>query len=94
MTPTEILDAALARAVADLDKREVVKTENRERVARVARDTRNRACVRLVLACMLAKVHKPTVDPRRPYTEIEGVGTFSGRSYDEGYISAAIQSHR
>jgi hypothetical protein len=94
MTPIEILNAALARAVADLEKREVSKKANRERVERVARDTRNRACVRLVLACMLAKVHQPSVDPRCPYTEIEGAGTFSGRSCDEGFISAAIQAHR
>ncbi len=94
MTPSEILDAALARATADLDKWEVVNQENRDRIDRVARTTTNRACVRLVLACMLAKVHEPTVDPRRPYTEIAESGAFSGRSYDEGYISALVQSQR
>jgi hypothetical protein len=94
MTPTEILEQALARALADLTKREVSKRVNKDRLERVARDARNRSCVRLVLACMLAKAHQPKIDPRRPYTEIAGSGTFSGRSYDEGYISELVQAHR
>ncbi len=94
MTPTELLEEVLATAQADPDAWAVIEQENQDRIDRVARDTRNRACVRLVLACMLAKMHQPMVDPRRPYTEISEPGTFSGRSYDEGYLSALIQAHR
>ena len=94
MTPSERLDEVLASAVADLEQWEVVNQENRDRIERVSRDMRNRACVRLVLACMLAKLHQPAIDPRRPYTEIAEADTFSGRSYDEGYISALVQAER
>jgi hypothetical protein len=94
MTPSEVLETALAKAEADLEIWETAGQENRARIERVARDTRNRACVRLVMACMLAKVDQPALDPRRPYTEIAEPGAFSGRSYDEAYVSALVQAHR
>jgi len=41
----------------------------------------------MLMTCLLAKIHRPEVDIRKPYTEIEGSGTFSGRAeYDEKYI--------
>jgi DNA adenine methylase len=94
MTVSEILSAALAKAESNLADWDTTGQENRDRIERVSRDTRNRACVRLVLACMLAKAHNAAVDPRRPYTEISEPGAFSGRSYDEGHISALVQAHR
>ena len=94
MTPSEILATAYASAVADLAKRDVVSADNQQRVERVARNTHNKACVRLLMACMLAKAHKPMVDPRRPYTEINEPGTFSGRRYDEEFISVFIGVHK
>ena len=50
----------------------------------------NRAGVRLLMACLLAKVHKPNIDPTKPYTEIGSDDCFSGRTYDEKYISPFI----
>jgi len=50
----------------------------------------NRAGVRLLMACLLAKVHKPNIDPTKPYTEIGSDDCFSGRTYDERYISPFI----
>lgn len=93
MTPNELLDAALAAAVADLEAWDTAAQENRDRIDRIARSSSNRACVRLVLACMLAKIHQPDVDPRRPYTEIQEPGAFSGRTYDESYVEALLK-HR
>jgi hypothetical protein len=90
MTPNELLEAALAAAVADPEAWDTAAQENRDRIDRVARATVNRACVRLVLSCMLAKVHQPDVDPRRPYTEIQDPGTFSGRAYDETHIQSLL----
>lgn len=41
----------------------------------------------MVMTCALAKSHQPSVDIRKPYTEIGDVDTFSGRAeYDEKYI--------
>ncbi len=50
----------------------------------------NRAGVRLLMACVLAKVHNPNVNPTKPYTEIGSDDCFSGRTYDERYISQFI----
>ena len=54
---------------------------------------RNGAVVRLVLACTLAKAHQPGIDIRKPYTEIGDSDVYSGRSYDESYMTAFIQVH-
>lgn len=45
------------------------------------------------MACLLAKVHKPHVDIRKPYTEIGGADSYSGRTYDEHYIATFINEH-
>ena len=93
MTPHDILhgifqkaSAASASAIAD--------TAIRERVEYVCRCMSNRAGVRLLMACLLAKLHRPAVDPRKPYTEIGSADSFSGRTYDERYLTAFINEHR
>src|SRR5690606_2904261 len=65
-----------------------------ERVDYVCRCTGNRAGVRLLMACLLAKLVRPEVDPRKPYTEIGGTDCFSGRYFDETYITRFINEHR
>lgn len=45
------------------------------------------------MSCLLAKLHKPKVDVRKPYTQIKGGDSFSGRSYDEKYITSFINTH-
>lgn len=45
------------------------------------------------MACMLAKVDKPAVDVRRPYTEIGMPDAYSGRTYDEQYLAPFILDH-
>ena len=59
----------------------------------VGMNQRNGAVIRLVLACALAKAHQPALDIRKPYTEIGDSDAYSGRSYDENYITAFIQAH-
>jgi hypothetical protein len=46
------------------------------------------------MACLLAKIDRPKVDPRKPYTEIGDPDSFSGRSYDETHITHFINEHR
>jgi len=53
----------------------------------------NRSGVRLVMACLLAKLDRSHIDPRQPYTEIGGTACFSGRSYDEQYLTAFIHTN-
>lgn len=66
----------------------------RNRVDYVCRCMSNRAGVRLLMSCLLGKLDRPSVDPRKPYTEIGGVDSFSGRTYDERYLTKFITTHR
>lgn len=93
-TPDEILSDALQRASADPNRSFVSDDEIRSRVEYVCREIRNRACTRLLMACLLARIDRPDVDPRKPYTEIGDPDAFSGRSYDEKYITRFIYENR
>lgn len=59
----------------------------------ICRNIRNKALSRLILSCCLAKIHRPEVDIRKPYTEIAGTDAFSGRTYDEAYLGPFITEH-
>lgn len=45
------------------------------------------------MPALLAKIHKPQVDIRKPYTEIGSPDSYSGRTYDERYIIDLIREH-
>ena len=92
--PSEILNRALSRASANLSKPLVKDKRILEQTEYVCRCLRNRAGVRLLMACLLAKIDRPSVDPRKPYTEIKTPDAFSGRSYDEAYITRFINENR
>jgi hypothetical protein len=92
--PAEILNRALSEAAENLHVPIVTDAEVLARVEIICRNVQNRAGVRLVLACLLAKVHQPHVDVRKPYTQINAPDTFSGRTYDERYITEFIIRHR
>lgn len=93
-TPGEILERFYAKATKDLTRPAVSDPALIERLDFICRCLSNRAGVRLLMACMLAKIDRPAVDPRQPYTKIGGGQCFSGRTYDEQYITAFINSHR
>ena len=95
MTPLEeILQGIYDGASANRETSVIADINIRERVDYVARCTSNRAGVRLLMACLLGKLDHPEVDPRKPYTEIGGTDSFSGRTYDEHYLTQFINSHR
>ena len=94
LTPDRILENVYKKAFAAIDKTVIRKTGIRERVDYVCRCLSNRAGVRLLMACLLAKLHNPKVDPRKPYTEIGGDDSFSGRTYDEQYLTPFINKYR
>ncbi len=91
--PVDILNAALRRANENLAQSFISNQQIREDADYVARNLKNRAGVRLLMACLLAKLHRSDVDIRKPYTEIGDPDTFSGRTYDERYITAFIHEH-
>jgi hypothetical protein len=46
------------------------------------------------MSCLLAKQDNQKLDPRKPYTEIGTPDCFSGRVYDEKYISPFITKNK
>ena len=91
--PTEILDLAFERASAHLAKPDIDNPQVVERVKFVCRSRHNRAGIRLLMACLLAKIHEPNLDIRKPYTEIGHPDCYSGRTYDEQYIGPFVNEH-
>jgi hypothetical protein len=94
MTPEEILQDIQQRAAAMLNTSVIMDPVIRERVDYVCRCMSNRAGVRLLMSCLLGKLDKPNVDPRKPYTEIVGADSFPGRTYDERYLTKFISKYR
>ncbi len=92
-SPPEILDLAYRTATQNLNTSLLVNAAIAEKVEYICRNLQNRAGIRLLMACLLAKIHRPEVDVRKPYTEIGTDDAFSGRTYDEQYITAFINQH-
>ncbi|PLZ87297.1 restriction endonuclease, SacI family [Fischerella thermalis] len=92
-TPTAILDVAFQQAEASIAQSIVTNPSIAEKIDYVSRYVGNRAVVRLLLACALAAIHRANVDIRKPYTEIGTPDAYSGRYYDEAYITAFINQH-
>ncbi len=90
---SKLLEASLKRAQANLGHSFIHDEKIAARVLSVVNCPSNRAGVRLLMACMLAKVHDPKIDPRKPYTKIGSKDCFSGRSYDEQFIGGFITKH-
>ncbi|MEQ2007615.1 MAG: DNA methyltransferase [Limisphaerales bacterium] len=88
-----LLDASLKRALAKKNRSFISDIGIAERIASVVNCPSNRAGARLLMACMLARVHRPEVDPRKPYTKIKSDDSFSGRTYDEQFIGDFITRH-
>ena len=91
-TPDQLLEQAMEQAVLAFhpligDETILVRLES------VCEEPRNRSGPRVLLACALAKMDRPDIDIRKPYTEIGGSDTFSGRTYDEQYVTAFIDAH-
>lgn len=94
LSPEQILQSIIERAEADREKTIIMDSAIRERVDYVCRCMSNRAGVRLLMSCLLGKLNDPKVDPRKPYTEIGGGDSFSGRTYDERDLTPFINKNR
>jgi len=93
-TPTQILMRVYNEAIKTPDKYIIVNELIRENIEYVCRCMSNRAGVRLLMSCLLGKLHNPGVDIRKPYTEIGTIDCFSGRTYDEHFLMPFITIHR
>lgn len=92
-TPNKRLDILLQKALKLGNTSCVKNTKIRQRIEYISQCLSNRACVRLLMACLLGKLDQPKVDPRKPYTEIGTKDCFSGRTYDEQYITGFINKY-
>lgn len=93
ITPTEILEKLYQQANENLTK-SVVKPATSGKVEAVCRCNANKAPIRFLMSCLLAKIHNSKVDIRKPYTEIEGDDTYSGRFYDERYVELLVHKYK
>jgi len=92
-TPTEILETLYKKASENLSK-SFVKQSTNEKIESICRCNSNKAPIRFLMSCLLAKIDNPTVDIRKPYTEIEGEDTYSGRFYDERYVELLVHKYK
>ncbi len=92
MDPADLLVRAVGRALGAEDL--ALSAEIQADLRSVARCSSNRAPARLVLACALAKAHRPELDATEPYTEIRSDHSFSGRTYDERFLPTLIAAQR
>lgn len=91
--PTTILDEFFRRAIKHLSKPFLSESKVLQKIEFVSHNIQNRAGVRLLMSCLLAKIDNSKIDIRKPYTEIEGKNSFSGRTYDETYIGGFIENN-
>ena len=90
----DILDKLLETASANPSKPFVRNKQIQVQIEYVCRQLSNRACTRLLMSCMLAKLDQTEIDVRKPYTEIGDNDSFSGRKYDEKYITHFVNENR
>jgi hypothetical protein len=93
VTPDQALAIAFERASESKSNALVTDVRIISDVEYVCRNIQNRAGARLLLACLVAKMHRPEVDIRKPYTEIGDSDVYSGRTYDETYVTPFINQH-
>jgi hypothetical protein len=93
-TPAGILALAAEEVLADLSKTYITNQEAIAAVDFVCRNLQNRAGVRLLMSCALAKAYNPKVDARKPYTEIGEDDAFSGRTLDEQVLGPFINEYQ
>lgn len=93
-TPYERLEAFSVNALSKIAKTFVADEELRDKIEFLCRCNANKAPIRFAMSCLLAKIDRPTVDIRKPYTEIEGENSYSGRYYDEAFVQTLIYKYK
>ena len=94
ITPLNILESLFEKASGDLSSSAVKSEVARQKIEQICRCNTNKAPIRFLMSCLLAKIHNPQVDIRKPYTEIEGEDTYSGRFYDERFVELLVHKYR
>jgi hypothetical protein len=94
MNQNEILDNFLSIAQKNLATSFLPDPKVQGEVEFICRCNTNKAPIRFLLACLLAKIDRPEIDIRKPYTEIQGSDAYSGRAYDEDFVEGFVAKHK
>jgi DNA adenine methylase len=94
ISPSEILEILYLQATENLSSSKIKSTKLQEKVEYICRCNSNKAPIRFLMSCLLAKIHNPDIDIRKPYTEIDGNDTYSGRFYDERFVELLIHKYK
>jgi len=89
-----ILEQFYQTILQEQEKSFIDNDDLRAKIEYVCRCITNRAPARFLMACLLGKIENPKIDIRKPYTEIGGKGTYSGRGYDEQYVEPFVIKHK
>jgi len=87
-----VLEDALRRAKSSLEESIIDDEEIQQRAHYIVRCS-TKAGIRAILACSLAKVLDPSIDIRKPYTEIKDSDSYSGRTIDEAHVGPFVMEH-
>ncbi len=94
LTPEKILEKLYQLSLKSVGRSTVKSQATKTKIENVCRCNANKAPIRFLMACLLAKIHRPEIDIRKPYTEIVGHDTFSGRFYDERFIERFVHKYK
>lgn len=89
-----ILENFYQEVKANLDRSLIDDEGLRSKIEFICRCLTNKAPIRFLMACLLSKIDNPKVDIRKPYTEIGGKGTYSGRAYDEQFVEPFVIKYK
>jgi len=92
--PAALLEEFYQDVQKKLEKSFVDDDKLRAKIEFFCRCLTNKAPIRFLMACLLGKLDEPKVDIRKPYTEITGKGTYSGRSYDEQFVEPFVIKYK
>jgi DNA adenine methylase len=93
--PADILEHLYKQANGNLSKSFVNSADDtQKKIEFICRCNANKAPIRFLMSCLLAKIHNPQVDIRKPYTEIEGDDNYSGRFYDERFVELLVHKYK
>lgn len=92
--PAALLEKYYQDVRSKPDKSFLDDDELRAKIEFVCRCLTNKAPIRFLMACLLGKLDDSKVDIRKPYTEISGKGTYSGRAYDEQFVEPFVIKYK
>ena len=90
----DILEEFYSSSLKSITKTFLKSKDTGNKIEFICRCNANKAPVRFLMSCLLAKIDNPKVDIRKPYKEIKGSDNYSGRYYDERFVEGFIHKYK